>query len=85
MKKTKENLKVRKAPRFGVLDAVIILLVIIVVVSVYFRYNIVEMLSNSANLKEYTVSYTIDDVRYTTPNYINVGDKVYFDGSGECL
>ena len=81
--KNNENIKKVKAPKFGVLDAVIILLVIVIILSVYFRYNIVQWLSNSTDLKEYTISYTIDDVRYTTPNYINIGDKVYFADSGD--
>lgn len=83
MKKSVNNVKTAKAPKFGVLDAVIILLAVIVIVGVYFRYNIVQWISNSADLKEYTVSYTIDDIRYTTPNYINIGDTVYFAGSDE--
>ena len=83
MKNSKENVKKIKAPKFGVLDAVIILLVIVIVLSVYFRYNIVQWLSNSNDIKEYMISYTIDDVRYTTPNYINIGDKVYFADSGD--
>ena len=83
MKKSNENAKKVKAPKFGVLDALIILLIIIVILSVYFRYNIVQWFSNSTDLKDYTISYTIDDVRYTTPNYINIGDKVYFADSGD--
>ena len=81
--KNNENIKKVKAPKFGVLDAVIILLVIVIILSVYFRYNIVQWISNSTDLKEYTISYTIDDVRYSTPNYINIGDKVYFADSGD--
>ena len=81
MKKNQKNIQNKKAPRFGVLDAIIILLVIVVVVGIYFRYNIVEWFSNTNGLQEYTVSYTIEDIRYTTPNFINIGDKVYFKDS----
>ncbi len=81
MKKTTDNVK--RVPRFGVLDLVIILLVIIAVIGIYFRYNIIDMINNAKDLKEYTVSYTIENVRYTTPNFINVGDKVYFSSDGE--
>lgn len=83
MKNSKDNGKTARAPKFGVLDAVIILLVIIIILSIYFRYNIVQWLSNTNDLKDYTISYTIEDVRYTTPNYINIGDKVYFADSGD--
>lgn len=86
MKNTSKNsARASKAPRFGILDAVIILLAIVIIVGIYFRYSIVEWLSNSSDLKEYTVTYTIDDIRYTTPNYINIGDKAYFAESGEEL
>lgn len=81
--KEKKVPKSVKGPRFGVLDALIILLAIVIIVGVYFRYSIVEWISNSSGLKEYTISYSIDNIRYTTPNYINVGDKVYFADSGE--
>ena len=82
MKNSKNTTKTVKPPKFGVLDALIILLVIVVILSIYFRYNIVQWLSNSTDLKDYTVSYTVEDIRYTTPNYINIGDKVYFADSG---
>ena len=81
MKKTVDSVK--KVPRFSALDLVIILLVIVAVVGIYFRTTIIDFISNARDLKEYTVSYTIDNVRYTTPNFISVDDKVYFASSGE--
>lgn len=80
----KKNLtdKTKKAPKFGVLDAVIILLVIAVLVGVYFRYQIMDWISNQQNVREYTVTFAIDNIRNTTPNYLNVGDNVYFAENG---
>ena len=69
--------------RFRALDFVIIILVILVVVGVYFRYNILDMLTGNKNLSEYTVSFEIKDIQYKTENYINVGDKVYYYDSGD--
>ena len=83
MKNTNENVK--KVPRFGVLDLVIILLVIVAVVGIYFRYNIIEMVSSSRDLKQYTVSYSIDNIRDTTANFIDVGDDVYFSADDKKL
>ena len=83
MNNSKDNVKTSKAPKFGVLDAVIILLVVVIIFSVYFRYSIVQWFTNSADLEEFIISYTIEDVRYTTPNFINIGDKVYFASSGD--
>ena len=73
----------RTAPRFGILDVVIILLIIVAVVGVYFRYNILDWISSTKNISEYTVSYTVEDIRHTTPNYIKIDDEVYFASSGE--
>lgn len=81
MKKNTDNSI--KRPKFGILDAVIILLVIVAVVGIYFRYNIVEILSGTQNLDNYTVTFTINNIRYTTPNYIDVGDDVYFVSDNE--
>ena len=77
--------KVKKSPRFGVLDAVIILLVIAAVLGIYFRYQLIDWITNTRNMKEYTVTFAIDDIRYTTPNYLNIGDEVYFASSGDRL
>ena len=82
MKATKES-AIKKTPRFSVLDAVIILLVIIAVVGVYFRYNIIGFITGAQNLDDYAISYSIKDIRYTTPNYMSVGDEVYFAEDGE--
>ena len=75
--------KEKRSPRFGVLDAVIILLVVCLIVGIYFRSNIVEWISNYRNMRDYTVTFAVDHIRYTTPNYINVGDEVVFASSGE--
>ena len=84
MKNTGEKeIKTRKIPKFGVLDAVIVLLVVIAIVGVYFRYNIVELVSNAKNLDNYTVSFSVENIRYTTPDFIDVGDEVYFAADNE--
>ena len=75
----------RTAPRFGILDVVIILLIIVAVVGVYFRYNILDWISSTRNISDYTVSYTVEDIRHTTPNYMRIDDEVYFASSGERL
>ena len=74
-----------KRPRFGVLDFVIILLIIVAVVGVYFRYNIITFFEDAQHIKEYNVTYSIKNIRHTTDEYINNGDKFYFVSSGEEL
>jgi len=80
--KIEKTEKVKKLPRFGVLDAFIILIVIVAIVGVFFRYRLLDMLAAQQNLNDYSVSFTVDNVRYTTPEYIQIGDSVYFENSG---
>ena len=82
-KNTEKNQKVKNAPKFGVIDAVIILLVILAVVGIYFRYNIIDLISENKKLEQYTITFSIENIRQTTPNYVNVGDNVYFAADSE--
>ncbi|MBQ8140867.1 MAG: hypothetical protein IJ038_04130 [Clostridia bacterium] len=86
MNKIKRSKADRKtAPHFNAVDAMIIILVIVAIVGIYFRHNIIEFLTDDRNDDEYVVSFAIEDIRYTTPNYMNVGDSVYFSSDGELL
>ena len=79
--------KTKKGVHFGILDAVIILVILIAVVGVYFRYSILNVITGAQRMSEYTVSYSISNIRYTTVdyknNYMNIGDKVYFADDGD--
>lgn len=79
-KKDKSNL-----PHFNAVDAMIIILLIFALVGIYFRYNIIDFLTTDKNNDQYVVSFSIDDIRYTTPNYLSVGDKVYFKSTGKTM
>ena len=83
--KTPSAEKTRKFPRFGVLDAVIIILVIAVGIGLAFRYNLFQTITQLQDLKEYTISFSVNNVEHTTPTYINENDVVYFKDSGEKL
>ena len=85
MQKNYDTEDIKRAPRFKLLDAVVILLVLVAVVGVYFRYNMMESFLSRRNIQDYTISFTIRDIRYTTPNYINVGDQVHDASSGELM
>ena len=74
--------KSKKLPRFGALDAFIILVLIVAIVGVFFRYKLLDVLTAQQNLNDYSISFSVDNVRYTTPDYINIGDVVYFDENG---
>ena len=78
-----KEVKAKKGIRFGILDAVIILLIIIAVLGVHFRYNILNFVTGAQNLEKYIVSYSIEDIRYSTEDYFNIGDKVYFSSDNK--
>ena len=80
----KDNEKNNGGVRFRALDVVIIILILAAIVGVYFRYNILDTLTGNLNQKDYIVSFEINDIAYSTENYINIGDKVYYNsGSGD--
>ncbi len=69
----------KRASHFNVIDALVILLIVAVVLGIYFRFNLVEQFSNMGDKKEYVVSFSVDDIRATTPEFIKVGDNFYLD------
>ncbi len=77
--------KSKKSPGIKVLDVVIILMVLLVIVGIFFRYNTLDFLENNLNKKNYTISFSIENIRYTTPDHMMVGDGVYFADSGELM
>ena len=83
--RTKSTERVRLVPKFKILDAVIILLVITSVLGIYFRYNVIDTLKNQREMKEYVISFSVDNIRSSTRNYLNVGDAVYYSEDGEAF
>ena len=82
--RNKKDKTQRTTPRFRALDAVIILLVLTAVLGVYLRYNQLDLLTSKQNQKDYVISFSVKDIRYTTPEYyVSVGDMVYFADDGE--
>ena len=73
----------KKKFKIRVLDIVIVLLVIASIAGVYFRYNLIDVLTGAKNLDDYAISFSIKDVRYTTEAYFNIGDKVWFADGGD--
>ena len=82
----KENINKEKTlPRFGVLDAVIILLVIAAVCGIYFRYNIMDMIASRRNIKEYNIEFSIDNINASTTRFIQENDEFRFASNNERL
>ncbi|MBQ9085908.1 MAG: DUF4330 family protein [Clostridia bacterium] len=83
MQKSNDMEMANRMPKFKALDAVVILLVLVAVVGIYFRYNLMDTFLSRKDIRDYTVSFSVKDIRYTTPNYLNVGDAIYDASSGE--
>ena len=91
MKKVKnkekaEQKKERRLPKLHLLDIVIILLVIAVLVGIYFRYNVFDMIGNLQNQNEVNVTFSVENIQDTTRYYIDIGDAVIGgNGTGKQL
>ena len=77
--------KVRRFPRFGILDITIILLVISVIVALAFRYNLFSTFTELQNLEEYAIEFSVKNIENKTQNFISSGDIVYFKDNGKTL
>jgi autonomous glycyl radical cofactor GrcA len=71
--------KNKRISHFNVLDALIIILIIAMVVGIYFRFNVVDHSSGMKEQKEYVISFSVDDIRATTAEFIKVGDQFYLE------
>lgn len=74
--------KVRRFPKFGVLDAVIILLVVAIVVGIYFRYSFFDTLNSVKNMKECYVTFKTDKITTNVSREMYDGDTIYFKADG---
>ena len=73
-----QNLSSRKV-RFNILDAVIILLVVLCIVGICFRYSIIDKLGLGQNMSTYTVEFTITGMDRTVAEFLSKGNTLYFD------
>ena len=68
----------RSTARFNIIDFMIILIALLCVVSLLARYTtVLEKMGISDHLQQYEVSFTVTDLRYTTPNFFRTNDKIY--------
>ncbi|MBO4971248.1 MAG: DUF4330 family protein [Clostridia bacterium] len=65
---------------FNAIDLAIVLLIIICGVGIFFRYDMENKISAGEG-ETYEVEFVCEKVRYTTADYLNVGDTLYFSDS----
>ena len=75
-----QHLSSRKV-RFNILDAVIILLVILCIVGICFRYSIMDSLGLGQDMEAYTVKFTVSGMDKTVAEFLSGGNTLYFDNS----
>jgi hypothetical protein len=82
VKDSQKPQKERRFPKFGVLDAVIILLVIAIVAGIYFRYSFFDTLNSMKNMKECYVTFKTDKITTNVSREMYDGDAIYFKSDG---
>lgn len=70
--------------RFNIIDVFLIVLVVLCVLGIYFRGQIAEKMGLEKDLKDHIVSFKIEEIRYTSAEYLQSGNAVYFE-SGNAL
>ncbi len=76
--------KIPSRSSFNAIDVAILLLVIACVLGLYLRYSAENEMSYGAD-DSYTVEFVCEHVRYTTADYIHLGDKIYFKGGSTAI
>ena len=62
--------------RFNVIDAVIVILVILCIVSVIYRFDFIDGIGVSDNNEEYQLYFEIENIRNTSVDFLVSGDTV---------
>ncbi|HHT53942.1 MAG TPA: hypothetical protein GX011_03290 [Clostridiales bacterium] len=83
MKGGRENKEAKARVRFNILDGIIILVVLLCIAGIVFRYTLMDRLGFAQELADFRVTYRIEGVSYTLPGFLGEGDKLYFDDGTE--
>ena len=82
--KNKEK-KPGRLPKFHILDAAIIILILSAVLGIYFRYNVFDMLGNYKEQDTAQIVFSVKNIKETTKSFIKINDEVYFKDDGSKL
>jgi hypothetical protein len=80
---TDRERNIKGKTRFNVLDAIIILMAVLCIVGVIFRYSIMQRLGFSEELSDFRIMFKLSAVSYTLPGFLADGDKLYFSDGAE--
>ncbi len=76
-----QNILSRKV-RFNILDAVIVLLVVLCIVGICFRYSIMDSLGLGKEMAEYRVEFSVSGLDSNVPAFLAKGNILYFADAG---
>ncbi len=71
--------------RFNLIDLVLIIAVLSCVVGIYLRYNAADKFGVNHELDSFTVSFEIENIRYTSADAFHEGDLFYLDEKNQTL
>lgn len=74
-----------KKNRFNIIDAIIVALVLVCILSVVFRSFELKKLSSGVDLEEYTLYFKVDNIRSSSLEYFISGDSVRIKSSNKVL
>lgn len=77
--------KKKQGPRFNVLDALIILLVIGCIVGIVLRFDLVDKLTMKNQTSPHEIVFSISNIQYasTSEEYMNIGIQAYNTETGK--
>ena len=75
-----QNPEKKLGRRFNIIDVFLIVIVVLCVLGIYFRAEIAEKIGLEKDLEEYKLGFKITEIRYTSAEYLQSGNAVYFDG-----
>lgn len=77
-----QNKVTKRSIRFNWLDGAIILLIVLCVVGIFFRYKLMDKLGMGNELTDCRIEFTVSAVDSSLPDFLAAGNKLYFS-SGE--
>ncbi|MCL2096145.1 MAG: DUF4330 domain-containing protein [Oscillospiraceae bacterium] len=70
-----------KKTRFGIVDLIIILFVILAAAGILMRLNLAEEITLGANMETYEIEFIIGDIQEASQDFLTVGEKFHVDSA----
>ena len=68
--------------RFNAIDAFIIVLALLCALGIYFRSNIKSWIGIDKDLKEYNITFTVENISASSEQYLTAGNEIYISSNG---